>query len=140
MAAQLNVNNYAKSIQWELESIVNPVPVYSNFNRNFATQPKFITWQLRDVHQDVYTGIQQSNKGIDTPTFQIAIFTIQMSDGFEIANTVLQALHGFSGMFGNPLADGFNISKADVMWLYHGYDNEIALHNIFMDCTIYIPA
>ena len=140
MTTQLNVNNYAKSIQWQLSDIVSPVPVYSNFNRNFATEPKFITWQLRNVHQPVYTGSYQDVKGIDTPIFQIAVFTTQMADGFELGNTILQALHGYSGMFGDPDTTGFQISKADVMWLYHGYDNEIGLHNIFMDCTIYIPA
>ena len=135
MATQQNVNDYAKAIQAHLTSIATPVPVYANFNRNFATEQKFITWQLRDVHQPVYTGIYQDNKGIDTPTFQISVFSSKMQDGFEIANTILQALHGYSGIFGGL----FYISKADVVWLYHGYDNEIALHNIFMDCTIDIP-
>jgi hypothetical protein len=139
MTTQNNVNQYAKAIQAELSAIVSPVPVYANFNRNFATQPKFITWQLRDVHQPVYTGIYQSNKGIDTPTFQISVFSTTMEDGFLIANTILQSLHGYSGLFGGATY-GFNISKADVVWLYHGYDNEIGLHNIFMDCTIDIPA
>ena len=138
MAGQNNVVQYAKAIQVQLSSIVTPIPVYSNFNRNFATQERFITWQLRDVHQDVYTGIYQSNKGIDTPTFQISVFTTNMEDGFEIANDILQSLHGYSGQFGGVL--GFNISKADVQWLYHGYDDDINLYNIFMDCTLDIPA
>ena len=53
MTAQTNVVNYGKAIQYQLNSIVTPVPVYAAFNRNFATQPKFITWMLRNVHQDV---------------------------------------------------------------------------------------
>ena len=39
----------------------------------------------------------------------------------------------------NPASGGFNISKADVMWLYNSYDNEDKLAQIFLDCTIYIP-
>jgi hypothetical protein len=140
MATQQNVNDYAKSIQWQLSDIISPVPVYANFNRNFATQPDFVTWQLRNVHQPVYTGSFQDNKGIDTPTFQISVFSTTMANSFETANSILQALHGYSGIFGD-LSDpsSFPISKADVVWLYNGYDNEINLFNIFMDCTLYIP-
>ena len=138
MATQQDVREYAQAIQAQLLSIVTPIPVYANFNRNYATQPKFITWQLRDVHQPVYTGNVQSIKGIDTPVFQISVFTQDMADGVDTANDILQALHGFSGTCGGG-GHSFNVSKADVVWLYHGYDNEIGLHNIFMDCTIYIP-
>ena len=138
MATQQNVNQYAKAIQAQLNGIIPTVPVYANFNRNFATQNDFVTWQLRNVHQPVYTGQTQSVKGIDTPTFQISVFSTTMENSFLTANTILQSLHGYSGLFGGATY-GFQISKADVMWLYNGYDNEINLFNIFMDCTIYIP-
>jgi hypothetical protein len=138
MATQQNVNQYAKAIQAQLSGIITPIPVYANFNRNFATQNDFVTWQLRNVHQPVYTGQTQSVKGIDTPTFQISVFSTTMENSFLTANTILQSLHGYSGLFGGATY-GFQISKADVMWLYNGYDNEINLFNIFMDCTIYIP-
>lgn len=139
MAQQLNVVDYGKAIQYQLSQIVSPVPVYAAFNRNFANQPKFVTWMLRDVHQPVYTGQTQSNKGIDTPTFQISIFTQQIEDGFTISNQILQQLHGYSGQFGSP-ADGFFIAKADVLWLYNSYNNEEKMAQIYLDCTIYIPA
>jgi hypothetical protein len=138
MATQQNVNQYAKAIQAQLSGIITPVPVYANFNRNFATQPNFVTWQLRNVHQPVYTGQIQSVKGIDTPIFQISVFSTTMENSFQTANTILQSLHGYSGLFGGATY-GFQISKADVAWLYNGYDNEINLFNIFMDCTLYIP-
>lgn len=138
MTTQLNVSDYAKAIQAQLITIATPVPVYASFNRNWATEQKFITWQLRDVHQPVYTGVTQSVKGIDTPTFQISVFTANMADGFNLSNTIIQALHGYSGQFGG--LTGFKISKADVTWLYNSYDNDIGLHSIFMDCAIYIPA
>jgi len=138
MATQNNPSEYAKAIQAQLISIVDPVPVYASFNRNFATQPKFITWNLRNVHQEVFTGTTQSNKSIDRPIFQISIFTVNLADGFDLSNTILQQLHGYSGQFGG--VTGFYISKADVNWLYNTYDNEIGLHSIFMDCTIDIPA
>ena len=139
MAQQLNVVQYGKAIQYQLTQIVNPVPVYAAFNRNFANQPKFVTWMLRDVHQPVYTGPVQSVKGIDRPTFQISIFTQQIEDGFAISDQVLQSLHGYSGLFGGP-TNGFNISKADVLWLYNSYDNEEKMAQIFLDCTLDIPA
>ena len=139
MATQQNVNDYAKAIQWQLSDIISPTPVYANFNRNFATEPAFVTWQLRNVHQEVFTGIYQNNKGIDTPIFQISVFTSDMATGFQLANDILQALHGYSGIFGNPSGVNIPISKADVNWLYNGYDNEINLFNIYMDCTLYIP-
>ena len=139
MATQLNPVDYGKAIQAQLQSIVSPVPVYAAFNRNFATQPKFVTWHLRNVHQPVYTGQTQSNKGIDRPVFQISIFTQVIEDGFTISNQILQSLHGYSGLFGG-VTYGFNISKADVMWLYNTYDNEEKLAQVFLDCTLDIPA
>lgn len=139
MATQNNVVQYGKAIQYQLSQIVMPVPVYASFNRNFATQPKFIVWQLRNVHQPVYTGQTQSNKGIDRPVFQISIFTQNIEDGFTISNQILQQLHGYSGQFGSP-TDGFFIAKADVTWLYNSYDNEENMAQIFLDCTLDIPA
>lgn len=138
MTTQLNPVNYAKAIQAQLSSIVTPVPVYANFNRNFATEPKFITWHLRNVHQPVYTGTTQSVKGIDRPIFQIAIFTQKIEDGFTIGNTILQSLHGYSGQFGG--VSGFYISKADVNWLYNTFDDTTGLSQIILDCQIDIPA
>ena len=137
--AQNNVVQYGKAIQYQLQSIVTPVPVYAAFNRNFATQPKFITWFLRNVHQDVYTGQNQNNKGIDRPIFQISIFTQVIEDGFTISNQILQSLHGYSGLFGGATY-GFNVSKVDVTWLYNSYDNEEKLAQIFLDCQMDIAA
>jgi hypothetical protein len=138
MATQQNPVQYAKAIQWQLNSIATPVPVYAAFNRNFATQPQFLVWMLRNVHQPVYTGSNQANKGIDRPIFQISIFTQNMEDGFTISNQILQSLHGYSGLFGGA-TDGFQISKADVQWLYNSYNNEEKLAEIFLDCTLDIP-
>jgi len=135
--SQMNPVQYGKAIQYQLASIVTPTPVYASFNRNFATQPAFVTWNLRNVHQPVYTGVYQKVKGIDTPTFQISIFTQQIEDGFTISNLILQSLHGYSGQFGG--VDGFYISKADVNWLYNTYDNTDKLAQIFLDCTIDVP-
>ena len=141
MTTQLNPVNYAEAIQYQLSNIVAPVPVFNLFNRNFkSTVPKFITWQLRNVHQPVYTGQQQSNKGIDRPIFQISVFAQQDIDALTISNTILQSLHGYSGMFGNPATTGFFIAKADVNWLYNTYDNTLGLAQVIMDCTLEIPA
>lgn len=93
---------------------------------------------LRNVHQPVYTGTYQSVKGIDTPTFQISIFTQAIEDGFTISNSILQSLHGYSGLFGGAV-NGFYIAKADVQWLYNSYDNTDKLAQIFLDCTIDVP-
>jgi hypothetical protein len=138
MASQKNPVDYAKAIQAHLTSIVTPVPVYSAFNRNFALEPKFLTWQLRNVHQEVYTGGNQANKGIDRPVFQISIFTQGMEDGFTISNQILQSLHGYTGVFGGPTY-GFWIAKADVFWLYNSYDDKEKMAQVFLDCTLDIP-
>lgn len=138
MASQKNPVDYAKAIQAHLTSIVTPVPVYSAFNRNFALEPKFLTWQLRNVHQEVYTGGNQANKGIDRPVFQISIFTQGMEDGFTISNQILQSLHGYTGVFGGATY-GFWIAKADVFWLYNSYDDKEKMAQVFLDCTLDIP-
>lgn len=138
MTTQNNPVSYAEAIQYQLANIVTPVPVYLNFNRNYAKQSKFLTWQLRNIHQDVYTGVIQSNKGIDTPIFQISIFAQNSNDAFNLSDDILQSLHGYSGQFGG--SNGFFIAKADVHWLYNSYDNELGLNQIFLDCMIYVPA
>ena len=152
MAHQNNISQYAQAIQEQLTSIMTGVqvktstgstvtknvPVYASFNRNWARETEFVTWQLRNVHQEVYTGKYQDIKGIDRPIFQISVFTNKSSDAFNLANTIIQSLHGYTGQFGG--VGGFYISKADVVMLYHGYDDEINLYNIFMDCTLDIPA
>jgi hypothetical protein len=136
--SQQNPSVYAAAIQYQLASIVTPIPVYANFNRNWATEPKFVTWNMRNIHQPVYTGQNQNNKGIDRPIFQISIFTQAFQDALSVSNSILQSLHGYSGLFGG--ASGFYISKADVDWLYNTYDNEIGLQQIILDCTIDVPA
>ena len=136
--SQNNVLSYAEAIQAQLSTIVDPIPVYALFNRNFVQgQTKFITWQLRNVHQPVYTGPQRV-KGIDTPVFQISIFTQRLEDGFTIENEIAQALHGYQGQFGG--IGGFWIAKADLMWLYNTFDDTIGMHQIILDCTLDIPA
>jgi hypothetical protein len=60
-----------------------------------------------------------------------------MQTAFNISNTILQSLHGYSGQFGG--GSGFWVSKADVDWLYNTYDNAVGLHQIIMDCTLDIP-
>jgi hypothetical protein len=137
--AQTNPFALGQAIQYQLASIVTPVPVYAAFNRNFATQSQFIVWMLRNVHQPVYTGQLQNNKGIDTPVFQISVYTQNIENGFTISNQILQALHGYSGMFGNPATNGFFLAKADVSWLYNSYDNDENLAQVVMDCMLYIP-
>ena len=136
--AQMNPVLYGQAIQYQLTQIVTPVPVYAAFNRNFATQPKFVTWNLRNVHQPVYTGIYQSVKGIDTPVFQISIFTQVIEEGFTISNLILQSLHGYSGLLGGSPNQVY-VSKSDVQWLYNSYDNTDKLAQIFLDCTIDVP-
>ena len=135
MSTQQNPSVYAQCIQYQLSDIVD-VPVYANFNRNWATEPSFLTWQLRNIHQPVYTGQDQNNKGIDRPVFQISVFSKDMETAFNLSNTILQSLHGYSGMFGNPATNGFWLAKADVNWLYNTYDNEIKLHQIILDCQL----
>lgn len=139
MSTQQNPQIYAECIQWQLANIVAPVPVYAVFNRNYATEPLFLTWQLRNVHQPVYTGQTQNNKGIDRPVFQITVFGQSMTDTFNLSNDILQSLHGYSGTFGNPATSGFFVAKADVTWLYNTYDDELGLNQIILDCTLDIP-
>lgn len=130
-------SSYAVAIQYQLGQIVAPVKVYASFNRNFATEDRFITWNLRNVHQPVYTGTVQGNKGIDRPIFQVNVFTRGLQEGFTLADSIVQALHGYAGQFGG--AGGFDVAKVDVDWLFNTYDNDIGLHNIVLDCTMDVP-
>ena len=133
-----NQNNpllYASGIQAQLTTIFTPIPVYANFNRNWATEPKFVTWQLRNVHQPVYTGNNQTVKGIDNPVFQVSIFAQKLEDVYTLAKSLLDSLHGYAGYMGTS----FYAAKIDVHWLYNTYDNEIGLQQIILDCTMDVP-
>ena len=35
---------------------------------------------------------------------------------------------------------GFFVAKIDIMWLYNGYDNDLGMNQIFLDCTLDVPA
>jgi hypothetical protein len=63
-----------------------------------------------------------------------------MGEAFNLANSILQSLHGYSGILGDPANGGFFIAKADVDWLYNTYDNDLGLHQIILDTTLDIPA
>jgi len=140
MSVQQNPAVYAQCIQFQLASIVAPIPVYANFNRNWATQGTgFLTWNLRNVHQEVYTGQSQSNKGIDRPIVQISVFAKDLDATFNLANEILQSLHGYSGTFGNPATNGFFVAKADVAWLFNTYDDTLGMNQVILDCTLDIP-
>jgi len=139
MSVQQNPAIYAECIQYQLENIVTPIPVYANFNRNWAKEPQFVTWHLRNIHQPVYTGQTQNNKGIDRPVFQMSIFSQKLEDALNISNNILQSLHGYSGVFGDPGTTGFFIAKADIVWLYNTYDDKVGLQQIIMDCTLDVP-
>lgn len=134
MATQQNPRDYTVAIQAKLKAVLGVIPVYSLMNRNWATEPKFATWQLRNVHQPVYTGPTQSVKGIDRPTFQISLFAQSSGDVLDMSNTVLQSMHGFTGLYGT-----LYVAKTDVQWLYHSYDDKLGLHQVFLDATIDIP-
>ena len=128
---------YAAAIQYELVSICGAVPVYASFNRNFATEPTFVTWQLRNVGQPTYTGQNQNNLGIDTPIFQVSIFAQSFETALNLSDDILQALNGFSGQFGG--VDGLYVAKIEANWLVNTYDNEVKLNEIFIDCSMYVP-
>jgi hypothetical protein len=137
MSVQQNPVKYAEAIQAQLVSVLSPVPVYAMFNRNFAKESKFVTWQLRNVHQEVFTGQTQSNKSIDRPVYQMSVFAQAMTDAFNLSNTILQSLHGYTGFYGG--SGGIWVAKSDVFWLYNTYDNELGLNQIILDCTLDIP-
>jgi hypothetical protein len=126
---------YAQALQTALEAIVTPTPVYSSFNRNFATEPTFITWTLRNVHQPVYTG-PQSNKGIDRPLCQVNVYAQVMQTCFDKAQAIVNALHGYQGTLGGL----FYVSKIDVEWLFNTFDDDNKTHQIVLELTLDIPS
>jgi hypothetical protein len=69
----------------------------------------------------------------------MSVFALTVEDAFNISNSILQSLHGYSGIFGDPDTNGFFIAKADVVWLYNTYDNEIGMQQIILDCTLDVP-
>jgi hypothetical protein len=126
---------YAQALQAALEAIVTPTPVYGSFNRNFATEPTFITWTLRNVHQPVYTG-PQSNKGIDRPLCQVNVYAQVMQTCFDKAQAIVNALHGYQGTLGGL----FYVAKIDVEWLFNTFDDDNKTHQIVLELTLDIPS
>ena len=126
---------YAQALQTQLQSIVTPTPVYAAFNRNFASEPEFVTWSLRSVKQPVYTG-PQAVKGIDRPICQVNVYAQLMQTCFSKAQAIVDALHGYQGTLGGL----FFVAKIDVDWLFNTYDNDNKLHEIVLDMTLDIPS
>ena len=67
----------------------------------------------------------------------ISVRNSQRKERANIANTIIQSLHGYNGQFGG--SSGFYIAKADVVWQYNTYDDTVKLNHIIMDCTLDIP-
>ena len=58
------------------------------------------------MHQPVYTGSIQSNKGIDRPVFQISVFSTTSQGGFDLSNTyLLEKKYDWKGICVEPLPD-----------------------------------
>jgi hypothetical protein len=136
---------YAKASQWQLQQAHGAVPVYAAFNRNWANEPTFVTWHIREIHQEVYpdvaTAANQSLKGIDRPVLGVVIHSTTWASALQQADNLIQYWHGYQGNFGNPATtDKFDVRKLDVHWLYNTYDNEINLHQIHFDVVIDIPS
>lgn len=129
--SQMSALAYAQAIQPAIQTIFGTVPVYASFNRNYANEPKFVTWHMRNIHQPVYAG---TFKGIDRPIVQVTIFAKTMTDAFTMGDTLLTAWHGFTGLVG-----GLSVSKIDCAWLYDTYDDTIGLHQVVVDCQFDVP-
>ena len=138
--ALLQVVDYETAIQARLVSITGTkAKVYKLFNRNFANDPSFVTWQLRNVHQQVYSGIYNTNLGIGTPTVQITVFDQSESNGVANAQLIVNSLHGFTGYL-NPNNTGILIGKADVDWVYQTYDNTVGLSQVVLDVLLNVTS
>ena len=136
MSGQNSAVTYATAVQAQLQTTAGAVPVYANHNRNQATESKFVTWHIRNIHQPVYTGSTQSVKGIDRPVVQVSVFAQTMVDCFALAQAYVDALHGFTGTIGGLLY----VTKADVSWLYSTFDAQINLHQVVLDVQLDVSA
>lgn len=135
--AQIQIVDYEIGIQARLQTILGDTPVYKLFNRYLSEDSEFAVWQLRSVHQPVYTGTTQDNKGIDTPIVQVTLFDINQDRCVDNTQLVINALHGFNG-FLNPDNTGPYVAKADVVWQYETYDNKVNLAQIVLDVQLYV--
>lgn len=136
---------YAKAIQYTFSQKFGSVPVYASFNRNWANEETFVTWQMHDIHQEVYPDVtataSASLKGIDRPRISVVIHSTTFANALQSADSFIQSLHGYQGWFGNTATtDKFDVRKIDIFWLTNEYDNEINLHQILLECTLDIPS
>lgn len=129
------VEDYELAIQAALKAMLN-VPVYKNYNQNFAKQPVFVTWQLRSLARQVFTGTNK-NLGIEMPRVQISVFAQNPQEGSQLAQTLISTWNGYTGHI-NPNNTGPVCGKITVDYLYQTFDDKYNLTQTILDVALYV--
>ena len=136
MAIQLRLANYITAFQAGLTAIVTPLKVYNTYNSGISTGDKnFVIWFYRNVHQPIYAGSQQANKGIDTPKFDVHVYAPTLISAATTTDKILQAWHGYQGLINNTL----DVAKIDITVLGNDYDEELSIHQTALSMVLYVP-
>lgn len=130
------VADYEESIQTGLSAILVDVPVYKNYNRNFAQEPTFATWQLRSLARQVFTG-KPKVLGIAMPHVQVSIFSQDQNLSSDLANEVIYAWNGYTGYI-NPNQVGIVCGKVTVDYVYQTFDDKYNLTQTVLDVALYV--
>lgn len=129
------VEDYELAIQSALKTLF-AVPVYKNYNQNFAQQPTFVTWQLRSLQRQVFTGTPKV-LGIEMPRAQISIYAQNPQEGSQLAQTLIEHWNGFTGHI-NPANIGPVCGKITVDYLYQTFDDKYNLTQTILDVAFYV--
>ena len=139
MTTQIRLANYVSNFQATINAIfaaqTPAVAVYATYNPNYATQPEFIVWFYSSIHQPLYQGVSQTNKGNDQPKFTITVSAQSLARASLLGDLIVQAWHGYTGLFNAMWVD-----RADVNVLAHDYDEYATLHQLHISVQLYVPA
>ena len=129
--SQLLLVNYITNFGSALLSLLStptPVPVHYLYNPASGSQNEFVVWSIRNVSQEVWTGVQ-ANKGIDRPIFGLTVFSQTAARQAVIIDRI-NTWHGYNGNL-----NGISVGKAAVDVVITTYDEESSLFQAVIDIS-----
>ena len=133
--SQLQFTNYINGFGPALLALMAgppQVPVHYSYNPAAASQQEFLVWHIRNVSQEVFTGVQR-NQGIDKPVFGISVFTKTAARQLVLVDVITNAWHGFSGNL-----NGISVGKASLDVVITTYDEESSLFQAVIDIAMQV--
>lgn len=110
---------------------LNTTQITFGYQKATSKNTKFIVWGFQNIAQQVFTGNTES-RGVDQPTFNVDIVASNAIDCAQMADVMINAWNGFSGL----LTPNLSVAKMQVSVNTSAYDEEDSFHRIELDLIL----